>query len=373
MPTQMNSLVPVTLTLVAVFCLAIMLTGSRPSSHHGSDGRRGRRSAPPARTIAPAPALAERVRRDVFLGTNNKDDRQLINPAYMHAQPASSAVAVWWSLDDSPDTTDFLFCSAVAVGPHQIITSAHCLYDTTLQAWKEDVVLCVGQNWVDGPTVPDNMCVKLYLGDAWAPDEYTNGADPEANDFAIVNVYLELTHLYAPLYYRTPSGPDHEDEPAAGDSMFTIGYSPFDQEKGFPQFQRVLSQAVDGNTVQYHSSQVSGDSGSPLYFRFVHENATDMPMFYVGGLQRGSVCDISDPDVSYDSTTQICSHVDGDDAAGFYTNSYNFAITLNHTRVCQMCEFAWEFDRHAICDWQSCVTAGIVSTTTTTTTTEYVY
>jgi len=260
----------------------------------------------------------------------------------MELHPMKSLVSMWIDGDHDGKITnnslDYSACGGVVIGPRQIATCAHCLYDRDLHAYRSHFIACVAMNYGDGWVDDDPECFPVDTLEMWTPPAYQLDEDPTPHDYGVFNVQPpnngDLKHHMSRLYYQIRT-PDLNDNLST--QMVTMGYSPTDRSGYVPQSQYVVASDFNQNEISYHGSVVPGDSGSPLFYFDHHGDMVDYPLLFVAGLQECSVCDTSDPDVTYDSETLVCSHVDGNDAPGFHEYSRNIAIVLNATRVCHLC------------------------------------
>jgi len=264
------------------------------------------------------------------------------------------------------DEYDWYFCSGAAVGPHQILTAAHCLWDRTTNDWRNmtGVRFCLG------------------LNDAVYNCEYSVGT---------------FTSLHVHAQYKNLSNPDHASwdyglvqtsgsptswlswaayEPANStasfadnNTIFVVGYHPADLP-GY-EMQEFWTTAISFNedTVRFHDGVTPGSSGCPVItFR---QDLIELPgpiyvesdYYFLGAVNSWSICDTNVAGTVDDQVTYWCTNTLGDNS--FLDTSYNVGVTMNNARICDVCDWSNSADRSQVCDMQAC---GYTTTSTTTTT-----
>ena len=153
------------------------------------------------------------------------------------------------------------FCTGVVIGPKQVLTVAHCLYDARLGRWSsaDDLHFVAGYSRGD-------FVAHLRVADVTVSPDY-NPLDPGnldnlSNDWAIVTI--QESHILRPIPWQLLD-PRETADGLTEKSLIRAGYSQ-DRAHLLAGHQGCSVVGWEGDIMLHDCDGTRGDSGSPILF-----------------------------------------------------------------------------------------------------------
>jgi len=259
-------------------------------------------------------------------------------------------------------------CSASLIGPNQILSAAHCLWDKTVPYYANhqfEIYFCMSNcnsSCLDGGYHVTNLWVPQYYKDNLnGISDYGLGQLVDLPNFTTYNM-MAGAHPYAANFSCLG------DFAWQTTSITIAAHSPLDKP-WYEMWQVSTPEIVyyAEHNMFFRSDIVEGYSGAGVLFQ-----PTPNSSYFLIGVVAEETCGDT---LHYDGV--ICEPTDPQ--LGYMASSFNRAPRIDTERACEICSLVYAQDQYAVCDYYVCnpsntttttsMSTTIMATTTSTTTT----
>jgi len=185
------------------------------------------------------------------------DGRTQVNGTTVYPNRAIVYLLITWS-DASMGS-----CTGWFIGPNDVATAAHCIYNTTLNTYATSIVVYPGRN---GGSTPYG---STTMNKRWVPGGWITNESP-TYDYGLIQTVDALGNTVGWFGYRWQTS-------NAFPGKYTVRGYPGDKPTATLWTMNGLITAVGGSRLWYQVDTFGGQSGSPVYHKFDGSDAGTTP------------------------------------------------------------------------------------------------